>query len=593
VAPVITAQPADLAVVSGTAASFTVAASGEPTPAISWEVSSDGGGLWSVIGGAANATCTFTASRADNQVQVRAVATNPAGSVTSNPATLTVQWLALTAEPAGEAVTAPDPACFTVAVDANPAPSFQWQSTTGGGNWTDVAGGTACSCATGATAPGDSGTQYRCIVANPAATLTSDPAVLSVNAPLAAPAITTQPASLQVYSNNSASFTAAASGNPSPTFTWEMSSDGGNIWATVSGAVASTYTVQGLLVDSGTQFRAVAANSQGTAISDPATLTVVPSVYAVGNVNSTSGLGLAGYWLNGTWIGLLPLDASLSAQAADIAVVGSDVYIGGYCEDSSGEQMPGYWLNGTWVGLGMPSGYHGGFVNCITLSGGNVYVAGYCYDSSYTEIASYWVNGNWAGLTPPSGQAAGFGVTALCVSGSDVYIAAPINSSSGVGIPGYWRNGTWVGLPALDNQVLALVSALVVSEGVVYAGGYCWTDGGQVPGYWVNGTWVGLPLLSGSSQGQVNAVAVSGGVVFAGGWIFINDTGVMVSGYWLNGIWVTLPGGGMVNTIVQFGSHLYAGGVLDGPGYWLDGTWVGLTVPGAQPYAEVEAMVVQ
>jgi hypothetical protein len=98
VAPIITAQPSNQTVRTGGNASFTVAASGTPTPTYSWQVSTNGGSTWSALSntapytGVTTATLTVTgASKSLNSVQYRAIATNSAGTATSNAATLTVR----------------------------------------------------------------------------------------------------------------------------------------------------------------------------------------------------------------------------------------------------------------------------------------------------------------------------------------------------------------------------------------------------------------------------------------------------------------------------------------------------------------------
>ena len=48
-APVITANPANLVVISGGTATFTAAATGTPTPTVQWQVSSDGGATFNFI----------------------------------------------------------------------------------------------------------------------------------------------------------------------------------------------------------------------------------------------------------------------------------------------------------------------------------------------------------------------------------------------------------------------------------------------------------------------------------------------------------------------------------------------------------------
>lgn len=91
VAPTITSQPANQTVNEGQSATFTAAASGNPTPSVRWQRSTDGGGSWSDIAGATSSSYSTGATTSSmNGYRYRMVATNTAGSAGSNPATLTV-----------------------------------------------------------------------------------------------------------------------------------------------------------------------------------------------------------------------------------------------------------------------------------------------------------------------------------------------------------------------------------------------------------------------------------------------------------------------------------------------------------------------
>lgn len=90
------------------------------------------------------------------------------------------------------------------------------------------------------------------------------------------PAVTTQPVSQTVAVGATASFTASASGSPSPSVQWQVSSDSGASFTNIAGATAATYTSPATTAgDNGRQYRAVFTNSQGSATSSAATLTVV------------------------------------------------------------------------------------------------------------------------------------------------------------------------------------------------------------------------------------------------------------------------------------------------------------------------------
>ena len=83
-APIVTSQPVNQSVAANAPVVFTAAASGNPTPAVQWQVSTDGGATW------LNTRPTFNASASENGYEYRSVFANQAGSATSNVATLTV-----------------------------------------------------------------------------------------------------------------------------------------------------------------------------------------------------------------------------------------------------------------------------------------------------------------------------------------------------------------------------------------------------------------------------------------------------------------------------------------------------------------------
>ncbi len=89
--PVVTSQPISQTVVAGTQATFGIVASGTGPLGYLWQRSNDKGATWITISGATSASyTTSTCAVTDNAAQFRCVATNSAGTATSNAATLTV-----------------------------------------------------------------------------------------------------------------------------------------------------------------------------------------------------------------------------------------------------------------------------------------------------------------------------------------------------------------------------------------------------------------------------------------------------------------------------------------------------------------------
>ncbi|MEI8318939.1 MAG: MBG domain-containing protein, partial [Planctomycetia bacterium] len=88
-APVITAQPANVSILPGQSATFTATAGGTGVT-VQWQRSTDSGVTWADIASARSTTYSVTVALADNGTRVRAVFTNDGGSVTSSAATVTV-----------------------------------------------------------------------------------------------------------------------------------------------------------------------------------------------------------------------------------------------------------------------------------------------------------------------------------------------------------------------------------------------------------------------------------------------------------------------------------------------------------------------
>lgn len=97
VAPTITTQPSDRAVLAGETAEFTVVADGDPAPSFQWQ-SRQGTDAFADIAGATSSALSIEAHVSDSGRQYQVVVTNSAGSVTSSAATLTVTEPATPAE---------------------------------------------------------------------------------------------------------------------------------------------------------------------------------------------------------------------------------------------------------------------------------------------------------------------------------------------------------------------------------------------------------------------------------------------------------------------------------------------------------------
>ncbi len=189
-APAVTLNPVSQTVTNGGNVTFTAAASGNPTPTVQWQVSTNGGASFTDIPGATSTSLTFATDPSQDGNQYRAVFTNACGTATTTAATLTTCTpTAVTASPASVA-----DACvggvvtFSAAATGVPAPTVQWQvSTNGGMTWSNIPGATATTLNVTVTAALNN-SQYRAVFTNDCGSDTTAAATLGVDS--TAPVIT-------------------------------------------------------------------------------------------------------------------------------------------------------------------------------------------------------------------------------------------------------------------------------------------------------------------------------------------------------------------------------------------------------------------
>lgn len=271
-APRVFGNPYSQAVVAGHAVSFTASATGSPVATVQWQVSTDHGTTFTNISGATHTTLTFATSATQNGNQYRAVFKNPLGTATTAAAVLTVETLpVVNTSPVSRTAISGHSVTFTANATGNPAPTVQWQvSTDGGKTFTNLSGATHTTL-TFTAASTQIGNRYRAVFTNAAGTTNSASALLTVQF---VPTVTVNPVSQTVTAGTVVTFTAAATGNPTPTVQWQVSTDGGKTFSNISGATTTTLTLTAVKSHSGYYYRALFKNSIGLATSVKASLTV-------------------------------------------------------------------------------------------------------------------------------------------------------------------------------------------------------------------------------------------------------------------------------------------------------------------------------
>lgn len=342
--PVILLQPATVVAAIGDDISFLIGFGGNPTPAIQWQRSADGGATWgdltdsATISGATELVLQVSdiVESQDGRL-VRAVLANSAGTVISNTAMLVVLPRPVNDDFAAAVSIAAGAGRLTGgtfgatresveqlhAAVGSASVWWKWQAPFSGPAAFDTVGsdfdtvlavytGDGLGALTMIAANDDfgdsrqsrvaftanAGTTYHVAVAG----YDGDYGAIVLAAPTdLGPEFALQPAlDVPVTLGGTVTISVGATGNPLPALQWQRSTDGGNAWfdvannAAFSGATTPTLTIVGATAAAnGHRFRVVATNAVGTATSVAAVLTVSDPLVQVVNL-STRALSLGG-----------------------------------------------------------------------------------------------------------------------------------------------------------------------------------------------------------------------------------------------------------------------------------------------------------
>jgi hypothetical protein len=290
----ITSQPVNATACVTTNASFSVTAGGSGL-SYNWQVSTDGGASWGSLAPAVT-TATLTLSgvtSAMNNNQYRCVVSivcNPVG-VNSTPATLTVNNAPSIASQPSNTVACEGAAVSFCVTAAGLNPTYQWQVSSTGctGVWTNVTGATSSCLAITAVTAAMNNNNYRCLVSGTCTpAVSSNCGTLTVNT---AANITAQPINTTSCSGSNATFTVAAGGT-GLTYNWQVSTNGGVSWTTVSGATSPTLTLTGVTAAMNNyQYRSVVFGTCSPAgVNSSAATLAINSVVSITSQPSSIGL---------------------------------------------------------------------------------------------------------------------------------------------------------------------------------------------------------------------------------------------------------------------------------------------------------------
>jgi lysophospholipase L1-like esterase len=168
----------------------------------------------------------------------------------------------------------------TLAVNAQPGPTYyQWQTDNGSGgtSWSNLAGANNTNYVLNTSSLTVGNHEFQVIVTNSTLNITSAPVVLTVlasSAPVILQNIT--PASASPFVGQSATFTAAFTGNHPITNQWQFSQDGGNTFSNLIGATNTILILTNLQPGNAGEYRLAAGNAFGSNYTAAAMLSVMP-----------------------------------------------------------------------------------------------------------------------------------------------------------------------------------------------------------------------------------------------------------------------------------------------------------------------------
>jgi hypothetical protein len=304
----ITGQPAAATVCAGSAANFSVSASGTAPLTYQWLLNGTS------IGGATSSVYSIASASTANAGQYSVVVSGTCGNATSNNALLTVNVApTVTTPPASQSICTGGAVTFSVVAAGSGPLTYQWRYGS-----TDINGATSDSYSIAAVSSADAGS-YTVRITGPCGTVTSAAAVLTVDAPVTANAGPDQ------AKCNDGGFTLAGSLPAPGTGLWTVV----NGSATINNATSNSSTVSAVPAGSSATLRWTVTNG-GCSAFDEVVLTnhaltpVTPGSYGPVCIDAAD-ITLEGSPAGGTWSGTgvtgSSFDPSVGTQTLTYAII--------------------------------------------------------------------------------------------------------------------------------------------------------------------------------------------------------------------------------------------------------------------------------
>ena len=271
--PTITTQPSNQSVVVGGAISMKVVTS-DNNATYQWQYRTSSSGTWTNASEASATTANYTttSTTTHNGYQYRCILKDALGnSVTTNTATATV--VSITSQPTSATIVKGAIATFDFGLSSTSGITYQWQSSTNGTSWTNIAGNSTAATIKLTGTEARNGWQVRCVVTDQQGN-----SIATNGATFTVISITTQPSNKTVTVGTNATFSIALSSTSGITYQWQFRSSSSGTWANsgMTGNTTSTITVGGTLARNGYQYRCIITDKFGnTVTSNVVTLTVV------------------------------------------------------------------------------------------------------------------------------------------------------------------------------------------------------------------------------------------------------------------------------------------------------------------------------